>query len=101
MKYVNFRERWVYRGSLTVPPCTQFIYWSVINDVFPIDQDTVTAFRNQLRKSGPKVDQGGGNYKVTAYGMNKEVYYIGSSGATTLMTSIYVALAAALLVLTI
>jgi hypothetical protein len=22
MKLVNFNERWVYRGSLTVPPCT-------------------------------------------------------------------------------
>jgi carbonic anhydrase len=41
MKFVNFRERWVYRGSLTVPPCTQYVYWNVINDVFPVDAESV------------------------------------------------------------
>jgi hypothetical protein len=55
----------------------------------------VDVFRNQLRKAGAKVDTGGGNYKNVAWGLNKEVYYIGT-GARHLVTSIAVAIGAAL-----
>ena len=35
---VNMKDYWGYDGSLTTPPCTEGIKWSVIKQVQPISQ---------------------------------------------------------------
>ena len=38
MKIVDFKEneRWAYRGSLTQPPCSQYVFWNVMSKGLPI-----------------------------------------------------------------
>lgn len=36
MMMVNTKNRWVYRGSVTTPPCATYVYWNVLRDVYPI-----------------------------------------------------------------
>lgn len=42
---VNTRKRYVYRGSVTTPPCARFVNWNVVADVYPIDPKWVDLFR--------------------------------------------------------
>lgn len=37
MNAVDFTERWLYKGSVTEPPCSQFVYWNVVRKVYPIE----------------------------------------------------------------
>jgi carbonic anhydrase len=37
MKLVDWENRWIYKGSHTIPPCEQYVYWNVIQKVYPID----------------------------------------------------------------
>jgi carbonic anhydrase len=43
--YINYGElidaldtenRWVYKGSVTTPPCATTVYWNVLRTVYPI-----------------------------------------------------------------
>lgn len=36
MTLVNFEKRWIYKGSLTTPPCSTLTYWNVLGTVYPI-----------------------------------------------------------------
>ena len=37
MVLIDWSHRWIYKGSLTFPPCHQFVYWNIIYTVYPID----------------------------------------------------------------
>ena len=41
MGLIAMNERWVYKGSMTFPPCNQFNYWNIINRVFPVKKEIV------------------------------------------------------------
>jgi carbonic anhydrase len=30
MMMVDMTNRWVYKGSVTTPPCARFVYWNVV-----------------------------------------------------------------------
>lgn len=36
MMLVDFNDRWVYKGSVTTPPCATYVYWNVLRKVYPI-----------------------------------------------------------------
>lgn len=36
MSTVNMEDRWMYKGSRTVPPCNQYILWAVLEQVYPV-----------------------------------------------------------------
>jgi carbonic anhydrase len=36
MQMVDSNNRWVYKGSVTTPPCGRFVYWNVLSTVYPI-----------------------------------------------------------------
>lgn len=36
MMMVDMSERWVYKGSVTTPPCDTFVYWNVVRKIYPL-----------------------------------------------------------------
>ena len=48
MDAVNVEKRWVYKGTLTAPPCTGNAYWNVLATVYPIKESVKTNFATQL-----------------------------------------------------
>jgi carbonic anhydrase len=49
---VDTNNRYVYKGSVTTPPCGQSVYWNVLSKVYPVSQATVDAFKNQMGTLG-------------------------------------------------
>jgi len=45
MRRIDTKNRWVYKGSLTTPPCTKLIYWNVVSTVYPIKERHLKLFR--------------------------------------------------------
>jgi carbonic anhydrase len=50
MTLANFNERWVYKGSVTTPPCATNVYWNVVSTIYPVKQKYVDQFKTQLAK---------------------------------------------------
>jgi hypothetical protein len=55
-------NRWVYKGSVTTPPCDTFVYWNVVRRVYPLKQRHLDLFYNQLERGNL---QKTGNYRET------------------------------------
>jgi len=49
LSLVNTDNRWVYRGSVTTPPCAQNVYWNVMTTIYPIKQEVVDKFKAKLQ----------------------------------------------------
>lgn len=79
MSTVNLDDRWIYKGSRTVPPCNQFILWQVIQQVYPVKQEIVDLLVNKMNKVGASE----GNFRVVQSGFNPDVAFV-SSGALKL-----------------
>ncbi len=45
---INFNQFWRYTGSLTTPPCTEGIIWSVFKQAIVVNDDQLQLFRNDL-----------------------------------------------------
>ena len=50
MNMANMDTRWVYKGSVTTPPCATTVYWNVCRTVYPIKQKHVDMFMDQLAR---------------------------------------------------
>ena len=50
MMMVNTKDRWVYKGSVTTPPCATYVYWNVLTTIYPIKQSTLDNFKKQLAR---------------------------------------------------
>jgi len=37
LEEIDFKNRWVYMGSLTTPPCLTYVYWNIPRQVLPIN----------------------------------------------------------------
>ena len=65
MNMVDTDNRYVYKGSVTTPPCAQSVYWNVLSTIYPISQRHVDLFTAQLARA----DQGNldstGNWRET------------------------------------
>jgi len=48
MAIIDTNNRWVYKGSLTTPPCTKTVYFNILNKVYPIKQYHLNMFKQQL-----------------------------------------------------
>ena len=38
-------NRWIYKGTVTTPPCARFVYWNVLNKVYPIKEKHFNAYK--------------------------------------------------------
>jgi carbonic anhydrase len=45
MQMVDTNNRYIYKGSVTTPPCATFVYWNVLSTVYPISLRHVTLFK--------------------------------------------------------
>lgn len=72
MNSVDFDNRWMYKGSRTVPPCNQYILWSVIKQVYPVRQRDIDQFMIKMEKVGAP----DGNYRVAQTKFNPDVAFI-------------------------
>ena len=60
---LDTENRWVYKGSLTTPPCDETVYWNVLAKVYPIQPRHLFLYRKRLW--GSKDTDYYGNYRVT------------------------------------
>jgi len=47
---LNTDKRWVYKGSVTTPPCAQSVYWNVLQTIYPIKQAHYDGYKEQLKR---------------------------------------------------
>ena len=45
MQMVDNKNRWVYKGSVTTPPCARYVYWNVLSTVYPISRRHLDLFK--------------------------------------------------------
>jgi carbonic anhydrase len=64
MTMVDMDNRWVYKGSVTTPPCDRMVYWNVVRKVYPIKQKHLEAFKEQLRRKGENDLYKTGNWRL-------------------------------------
>jgi carbonic anhydrase len=63
MMMVDTDNRWVYKGSVTTPPCATLVYWNVVRKIYPLKQKYLDQFKNQLKRGSLT-----GNYReIQAY----------------------------------
>jgi hypothetical protein len=48
MAMLDTNNRWVYKGSLTTPPCSKTIFFNILYKVYPIKQYHVNMFKQHL-----------------------------------------------------
>jgi hypothetical protein len=58
MMMVNTKDRYVYKGSVTTPPCATSVYWNVLTTIYPIKAEVLTNFKKQLARV-PGLDKTG------------------------------------------
>lgn len=51
MMMVDTRNRWVYKGSVTTPPCATIVYWNVVRKVYPLKQAHLDLFKAQMKRA--------------------------------------------------
>jgi len=75
---VDMADYWSYDGSLTTPPCTEGIKWSVIKEVQPISAAQLLRFTSRM--SGLTDFAGGkGNNRVVQNLNQRTLYYSGAA----------------------
>ena len=42
---LDFSKRWVYKGSMTTPPCEQYVYWNILQTVYPVSERILNQFK--------------------------------------------------------
>jgi len=78
MDAVDVEKRWVYKGTLTTPPCTGNVYWNVLSTVYPIKASVKTNFATQLNRNVNTNANIGttGNYRATQTVDEQDVHYM-------------------------
>ena len=62
---LNASNRFVYKGSVTTPPCATFVYWNVFAKVMPIKLKHLKIFKKIIATKSPDILTSAGNYRVT------------------------------------
>ena len=76
MNLVDSDNRWIYKGSVTTPPCATFVYWNVLSTVYPISQKHLDQFKAQLNLGENGQLASRGNYRETQKINRQGVVYI-------------------------
>lgn len=49
MSGVDLKRRWIYKGSETIPPCREGIYWNVIETIYPVTNADLARVTDKLK----------------------------------------------------
>jgi len=49
MSSMEYEDRWTYKGSLSEPPCDQYVYWNVLRTIYPIELDRFDYFKKYMK----------------------------------------------------
>ena len=61
-------QRWVYKGSVTTPPCATTVYWNVLNRVYPIKPEHFLLYREHIwKRSKTNIDYTGNYREIQEY----------------------------------
>lgn len=72
---LNLSDFWSYNGSLTTPPCTEGVKWSVLKDVQPISREQLALFSREWANGvNPR---GNGDNRGTQPLNGRNVYQLG------------------------
>lgn len=64
MEMVDSNKRWIYKGSVTTPPCATFVYWNVLSTIYPISREHLNLFiEKQLGQGDGGELKNYGNYR--------------------------------------
>ena len=79
MEIINFNKRWMYKGSVTSPPCATYLFWNVPSTIYPVSQKHLDLFVNkQLNKGEDGNLDDFGNWRVTVPEDEHGVIYLDS-----------------------
>ena len=56
MMMADTESRWVYKGSVTTPPCATIVYWNVVRKIYPLKQKHLDQFNAQMARGGIKTN---------------------------------------------
>ena len=84
LDHLNFNKRFVFRGSLTTPPYTEGLLWTVLPEVVKIQQETIDLFQKQFEYMGLSPIVGEPNRSVQPLN-DRDVYQIDIPDETWLM----------------
>lgn len=59
---LDTNNRWVYKGSLTTPPCSKTVFFNILYKVYPIKPYHLNLYKQHLAQA-PDV-KARGNYRV-------------------------------------
>ena len=45
MEMVDGNNRWIYKGSVTTPPCATYVYWNVMSTIYPVKAKHLQQFQ--------------------------------------------------------
>lgn len=62
MNILDYDNRWIYKGSMTIPPCEEFVYWNVLQTIYPISEPLLDQFKQQMGRTNGLIDTG--NYRL-------------------------------------
>jgi len=48
MDTIDFDNRWIYKGSRTMPPCGRYVFWNILHKVYPIRRDVMNKIIENL-----------------------------------------------------
>ena len=99
---VDFSEMWNYKGSLTTPPCTEGIKWTVIKKIQPISDAQLARFTD-LWAGDEDFAGGNGNYRIVMPLNDRTLYFNSFENeimmSATSLTAVVATLSAAFAVL--
>jgi carbonic anhydrase len=89
-------EYWSYDGSLTTPPCSEGLKWTVIKQVQPISRAQLNKFTANLAGKN-SFAEGKGNNRVTQPLLARKLYSASADSAISMLATTAVALTMAAL----
>ena len=75
MNMVDFKNRWVYKGSVTTPPCATYVYWNVLSTIYPIKAEHLALFKANMDAQTPGLS-GRGNWRAIQNIDDQGVIYV-------------------------
>jgi len=64
MDMVDTNSRWMYKGSVTTPPCDTYVHWNVLSTIYPINKKHAHLFKSRQLAQVPTLQEFG-NYRIT------------------------------------